>query len=86
MNKYAAIVSLKQNGDSTITFNDSSGIVATTDFSTPYIRRKKHGRYEIQKNCILVFSWTDDKFINIPISKIKNIKPLSQTLGNVNNA
>ena len=86
MNKFSVLKSLNYNGDSEITFKNATGIVVTTDFSTPYIKRKRYGKYEIQKNCIFVFSWSDDKFVNIPITDIKTIKPLSQILGNTKNA
>jgi len=86
MNKFPVLKTLNHNGDSTLILKQGEPIVVTTDFSTPYIRKKKFGKYEIQKNCIFVFSWTDDKFINIPVENIKKILPLSQILGNTKNA
>ena len=83
MTKFKVLTHLRNNGDSTITLMGEDDIVATTDFSTKYIRMKKYGKFPIKKNQVLVFSWTDDKFRNINVNIIKNIKPLSQTLRNV---
>ena len=82
MNKFHIIKQLRYNGDSTITLKGEDAILATTDFSTKYIKKKKYGRFTIQKNCILVYSWTDDKFRNIEVSSVLNIKALSLTLQN----
>lgn len=85
MNKFAALKMLRADGDSTVYLKESDDIVVTTDFSTPYIKRKRSGRYQMRKDAILVFSWTDDKFINLELTNIKSIKPLSATLGNTRN-
>jgi len=85
MNKFSCLKILKNNGDSVITLRDEPDIVGTTDFSTPYIKNKRYGKYSIEKNAILMFSWTDDKFRNININIIKTIKPLSELLGNKSN-
>lgn len=82
MNKFHILTFMKSNGDSILTLKNEDDIVATTDFSTKYIRDKKYGRFIIKKNQILVFSWTDDKFRNLEIDVIKNIKPLASLLGN----
>ena len=74
---------MNYNGDSVLTLKGEPDIVATIEFDTEYIKRKKYGRYPIVKNSILMFSWTDDKFRNIEIDKIKSIKPLSSILNNV---
>lgn len=85
MNKYTALKTLNTNGDSTITLNREDPIVATVDFSTPYIKIKKarSPRLNIDKNSILVWSWSDDKLRAISVAAIKNIKPLSEVLRNV---
>jgi len=83
MNKFHILTYMKSNGDSVLTLKNEDDIVATTDFSTKYIRDKKYGRFIIRKNQILVFSWSDDKFRNLEIDVIKNIKPLSLTLRNI---
>jgi hypothetical protein len=85
MNKYSCVKIMENNGDSIISLRGEYDIAATTDFSTKYIRDKRYGRYPIKKDCLLVFSWTDDKFRNISIKDIKSIKPLSELLGNVSN-
>lgn len=73
---------MRKNGDSILTLKDDDDIVATTDFSTKYIRDKKYGRFIIKKNQVLVFSWTDDKFRNLEVEIIRNIKGLHTLLGN----
>jgi hypothetical protein len=73
---------MENNGDSILSLYDEPAILATTDFSTKYIKDKRFGRYPIKKEYLLVFSWTDDKFRNIEIKKIKSIKPLSDVLNN----
>lgn len=82
MNKFSCIKILKNNGDSILTLDAEPDVCATIDFSTKYIRDKRYGRYALEKNAILVFSWTDDKFRNIEVKKIKSIKPLSDILNN----
>lgn len=82
MNKFHILTFMKSNGDSILTLKDEDDIMATTDFSTKYIRDKKYGRFIIKKNQILVFSWTDDRFRNLDIDVIRNIKPLSLLLRN----
>jgi hypothetical protein len=84
MNKFSCLKILQNNGDSVIDIVGESSIVGTTDFSTKYIKDKRYGKYNIEKNSILIFSWTDDKFRSININNIKTIKPLSEILGNVN--
>jgi len=83
MNKFPILKYMRSNGDSILALNNEDDIVATTDFSTKYIRDKKYGRFNIKKNQVLVFSWTDDKFRNLDVSLIKNIKPLSSLLRNI---
>ena len=82
MNKFSCLKILQNNGDSVLTLNGEPDIVGTTDFSTKYIKNKRYGKYSIEKNSILLFSWTDDKFRNISVKEIRNIKPLSDILGN----
>ena len=83
MNKFQVLNLMRTNGDSVLTLLGDSDIVATTDFSNKYIKKKKFGKFTIQKDCILLYSWTDDKFRNIEFKKIKVIKPLSSILGNI---
>lgn len=83
MNKFPILKYMRSNGDSILTLNGDDDIVATTDFSTKYIRDKKYGRFNIKKNQVLVFSWTDDKFRQLDIELIKNIKPLASLLRNI---
>jgi hypothetical protein len=82
VNKFQCIKLLDNNGDSIIGLKGEEDICGTIDFSTKYIRDKRFQRFKLEKNKILVFSWTDDKFRNIEISLVKNIKPLSDILQN----
>lgn len=83
MNKFQIVKALRNNGDSIISmFGDKEAILATTDFSARYIKRKKSQRFTIQKDCILLFSWTDNGFKNIKIRDIKSILPLAMVLKN----
>ena len=83
MNKFYIVKQLRANGDSIITLvGDKDPILATTDFSERYIKRKRSQRFTILKDCILLFSWTDDKFKNIKVKDIKSILPLSKMLNN----
>jgi len=83
MNKFSCLKMLENNGDSVISLREDADIVATIDFSTPYIKNKRYGKYKMEKNSILLFSWTDDAFRTIDVKNIKNIKPLSDILRNV---
>lgn len=82
MNKFQVLKLMEANGDSTLTLRGEPDIVATIDFQERYIKRKRYGKYPIEKQSVLVFSWTDDKFRNINVENIKSIKPLSATLEN----
>lgn len=82
MNKFQILKQMNNNGDSVLLLKDGEGILATLDFSTSYIKKKKYGKFTILKNCILVYSWTDDKFRNIEVNDIKSIKALSMILQN----
>lgn len=83
MNKFPILTYMRKNGDSILTLKGEEAILATTDFSTKYIRDKKYGRFPIKKNQVLVFSWTDDRFRNIEVEHVKMIKSLSSILRNV---
>lgn len=82
MNKFHILTYMRKNGDSILTLKGED-IMATTDFSTKYIRDKKYGRFNIKKNQVLVFSWTDDTFRNLDVEDIKKINSLSSLLRNV---
>ena len=86
MNKFSCLKIMQNNGDSVLTLLGEDDIVGTTDFSTKYIKNKRYGKYSIEKNSILLFSWTDDKFRNINVKNIKSIKPLSDILRNENHS
>ena len=83
MNKFQIVKELRNNGDMIITiFGDKEDICATTDFSSRYIKRKRSQRFTIQKDCILLLSWTDDNFKNIKVKDVKSIMPLASVLKN----
>ena len=83
MNKFQIVKALRNNGDSILTLHgDKEAILATTDFSARYIKRKRSQRFTILKDCILLFSWTNDSFKNIKVRDIKSIMPLSAVLKN----
>jgi len=83
VNKFQIVKQLRANGDSVISFrNDKEAILATTDFSERYIKRKKSQRFTILKDCILLFSWTDNQFKNVKVTDIKSIQSLASVLKN----
>lgn len=83
MNKFNVLTYMRKNGDSFLALTGGEDIVATTDFSTKYIRDKKYGRFNIKKNQVLVFSWTDDRFRNLDVETIRGVKALGTVLNNV---
>lgn len=82
MNKFQCLKLLEYQGDSIVGLKGEEDICATTDFSNKYIRRQRFKRYKLEKDKILVFSWTDWKFKMLEVKNIRNIKPLSEILGN----
>ena len=82
MNKFNIVKQMRANEDSVVTIKGEEPIVATLNFKTKYIKDQKYGKFTILKDCILMFSWTDNKFRNIKIKDIRDIKPLSATLNN----
>lgn len=83
MNKFEIVKKLRANGDSIITVKGKDdGKLVTTNFAEPYIKSKRAKRFTIQKDSILLFSWTDDKFENIKVRDIRTITPLSSILKN----
>lgn len=82
MNKFQCLKLFEYQGDSIIALKGEEDICATTDFSNKFIRRERFKRYKLEKDKILVFSWTDWKFKMIDVKSIKNIKPLSDILNN----
>jgi len=84
MNKFQVVKALRNNGDSVITIHGypDIGFLVTIDFSERYIKRKRSKRYTIQKERILLFSWTDDSFQQVKVADIKTILPLAKILNN----
>jgi len=83
VNKFQIIKQLRNNGDSIISFKgDKEAILATTDFSARYIKRKKSQRFTILKDSILLFSLTDNSFKNVRVIDIQTIQPLASVLRN----
>lgn len=54
--------------------------MATMNFSTPYI--KAFARPQREKDKVLVFSWTENKYRQVEPKTIKSLFPLSQVLQN----
>lgn len=83
MNKGTVLRKLEEFGDAVI-FDVKSKTykLVTTDFSTPYIKRKKARWIKVGAMEVLVFSWTDDMFYILNSVKIKEIMPLASILRN----
>lgn len=83
MNKFQVVKQMRNNGDSIINLGGGKeSILATLDFSEKYIRKQRSQRFTILKDCILLFSWTDNRFKNIKVTDIKSVLPLSKILNN----
>ena len=83
MNKFQSLTILERNGDSIVTIKGEGAIGATTDFNNKYIKSKRFTKLPRDKQSILVWDWTNDKFRVIDVTNIKTIKPLSELLGNI---
>lgn len=85
MQKQTIITLLKAHGDAAVEFYKKVGkesIVVTTEFNNAYIKRKgKRPKLDI-KRVVMVWSWTDDKYIKIIPDEVKTIIPLNTILGN----
>ena len=82
MNKFHIVKQMRNNEDSIITIRGEEPIVATLNFKTKYIKEQRYGKFTILRDCILMFSWTDNKFRNIKIKDILDVKPLTSVLNN----
>lgn len=83
MNKFEIVKKLRNNGDSIVTLRGlEDGKLVTIDFNQKYIKSRKSKRFTIQKDSILLYSWTDDKFEHIKIRDFRTITPLSAVLKN----
>lgn len=82
MNKFQIVKQLRKNGDSIVTLANGEGICATLEFKEKYIKRQRAPRFTIKKDCILMYSWTDNSFKNVKITDIKSILPLASLLRN----
>ena len=83
MNKFQIVNQLRNNGDSIVTLSNGNSIGATLEFGEKYIRKLRSQRFTIQKDCILLFSWTDNAFKNIKVADIRSITPLAKMLNNI---
>ncbi len=89
--KEELIKALEIAGDACINFDSPvSGkakyVVATTDFTTPYIKEKLEklkSAFEPPEDSILVFSWDTDRFKQIDPITVTSIEPLNQMIPNV---
>jgi len=85
INKKKALFLLQEYGDAIIDFVGhvhKPSIVVTADFKNKYIQSIRRTQRFTLKGNILVFDWTNNQFIAIPIKEIKSISPLSTVLGN----
>jgi hypothetical protein len=60
-------------------------MVATTDFSTPYVARKLENLRKprtLAPDEVMVYSWTSDKFRVVSLPKVKRMSPLGAVLKN----
>ena len=69
-------------GDAVMHMKDGSDVLATTDFSLPYIRRHRRKRVENLKGKIIVFNYTDNRFDCIFTNDVMFLTPLSKILNN----
>lgn len=79
--KYA-LGKLYEFGDAIINLKSGRAFLATTDFSTKYIRKIRRKRVKDLRGRIMLFNWSENKFEDILSSDISFITPLSKVLNN----
>jgi len=64
--------------------SEAKSILCTTNFRVKYIKKYRRKFGNRAKDHVRVWSWTDNKFLEIPVSSIQanSIKPLSEILNN----
>lgn len=66
--------------------NKPSFLVATTDFSTPYIQNhakfKKKSKEPLVTDHVAMWNWKSDNLVMLPLTSIKKLVPLSSVLQN----
>lgn len=81
MQKSKALKMLSNNGDSLVFFKNGAPIVATVDFTTPYVRDMPLASTD-NSTGITIFNWTYNKKMLIDPGTIAHIKPLAEVLQN----
>lgn len=82
MNKKYLLTKLYSFGDSVVSMTDGSSFLATTDFSLPYIKKRRRKHVDDLRGRVIVFNFTDDKFDCIKTKDVWYITPLAKILDN----
>jgi hypothetical protein len=92
MNKGRVIGLLKQHGDAILTIKDPKPPfikynLCTLDFKNTYIKSQTKGKKPWPKNKtdIVVYDWTDNRYLIIHPVDIVHLQPLSEVLKNTGN-
>lgn len=56
--------------------------VCTTDFSTPYVAKRVRNK-KTRKGEVLMWNWTSNRILRLPVSAVTRMTPLSAVLKNV---
>ncbi len=80
MEKYRVLNAIRFSGDAILLMQNNEAYAVTTDFRTPYIRKKR--RVKIPKDGILVWNWTKNVFQEINPKLVKKVIPMSTILNN----
>ena len=81
MTKYKMLGLVRSFGDALALVNGKEWICVTTDFKNKYIKSKSKRKYNTNGG-VLVFSWTNNKFLVIDPNTVSKIEPLSKLLNN----
>lgn len=81
--KSSLIREIRLHGDVALVLRpDRRDIVVTTDFSTPYIKNNFKKQHFKVGGMLTVFSWTDNKFVQVDPAMVESIQPLASILNN----
>jgi len=84
MHKRYLLTKLYEFGDAIINMKTGEAFLATADFSLPYIRKGRHKREHVADlfGKVILFNFTDNKYMCIEASKVQYLTPLSKILNN----
>lgn len=82
MNKKYLLSKMYAFGDAVVNMKDGTAFLATTDFSLPYIRKKRRKRFDNLKGKVIVFNYSDDSFECIFTNDVIFLTPLAKILDN----